>query len=127
MQCPACNAENPNDAAKCAACGAAVSRRSKRIMRPQEVVSPFSRDIEPPNRGAAFSYRVACLGLVPGLGLIFGLVAALMGWGSLARHKKNPAFTAQALAKFAIWFGLLEAVTNWLGLYLMVVFWPWRG
>jgi hypothetical protein len=120
MRCPSCEAENDDGAGRCSACGAALGRRPRRRQLP-EPESPFSPNVPPADRGAARAYRTACLGLVPGLGLVLGPVAAAQGGLARARGKGDPEFTAQGLATAAIVLGLLIGLTNWLGLYLMVV------
>lgn len=127
MRCAACQAENAQDAAKCTACGAAMSTRPRRPARNQLPDSPFSPNIEPPNLSAAWAYRIACFGLVPGPGLVLGPAAALLGAFALWRHRGNPEFTAVPLAWFGVSFGILEGATNALGLWLIVAHWPWNG
>src|SRR5262249_2951347 len=94
MRCASCNADNPREAATCAGCGAALGRRVKRRGIAEESDSAFGGPVEPPNRSAVWAYRVAVLGLVPGLGL--GLGPAALVWGLAAgwRGRRDPEFTA---------------------------------
>jgi hypothetical protein len=64
-------------------------------------------------------------GLIPGLGLLLGPIAVLLGIRAWARGRSDPAFTLQAAARAAIVLGLLLSLTNWVGLTLMIL--GWRG
>ena len=46
-----------------------LSRRIKRRGLAEESDTPFGGSFERPNRSAIWAYRVAVLGLIPGLGL----------------------------------------------------------
>src|SRR5262245_47118017 len=120
MRCANCNADNPREAATCAGCGAALSRRGKRRGIAEESESPFGGPVEGPNRSAVWAYRVAVLGLVPGLGL--GLGPAALVWGLAAgwRGQRDPEFTARGPAAAAALLGALTTLTNWGGLALML-------
>ncbi len=120
MRCASCNVDNPNSAVKCAKCGAALSRRSKRRGIAQESDTPFGGPVEPANRSAVWAYRVAVLGLVPGLGLVLGPPSFVWGLWAWLRGRRNPEFTARGPAYAAILLGVLNALTNWLGLTLMI-------
>jgi len=120
MQCPACNAENGEEATRCAKCGGTLSRRRRRNSV-EDTDTPFSRYIEPANRPAVRAYRLAVLSMVPGLGLLLGPVAVVLGAAAGRRGKANPDFTARGPAAAAVMFGAMTAVTNWAGLALMVL------
>jgi hypothetical protein len=88
----------------------------------EEVDTPFCGLGEGPNRVARLAYLVAVAGLVPGLGLVLGPVAALLGL--LARRRRfDPAFAAHGPAKAGLALGILLTLTNWGGLVLMVAGW----
>jgi hypothetical protein len=120
MRCANCNTDNPREAAKCAGCGAVMSRRVKRRGVAGESNSPFGGPVEAPNRSAIWAYRVAVLGLIPGLGL--GLGPLVIAWGLTARLRgqRDPEFTARGPATAAVLLGVLTALTNWIGLILMI-------
>jgi hypothetical protein len=120
MQCPACNAENGEEATRCAKCGGTLSRRRRRNAL-DETDTPFSRYIDPANWPAVRAYRLAVLSMVPGLGLLLGPVAAVLGAVAYWRGRSNPDFTARGPAVAAVAFGALTAVTNWAGLALMAL------
>jgi len=120
MQCPACNADNGEEATRCAKCGATLSRRRRRNGG-DDTDTPFSRYIDPANRPAVRAYRLAVLSLVPGLGLLLGPAALVLGVAARRRGAANPDFTARGPAAAAVLFGAMTAVTNWAGLVLMVL------
>jgi hypothetical protein len=119
MQCPACNAENNEEATRCDRCGVALSRRRRRNTI-EDTDTPFSRYIDPANWPAVRAYRVAVLSMVPGLGLLLGPAAVVLGEVARRRGTADPDFTARGAAAAAVLFGALTALTNWAGLALMV-------
>jgi hypothetical protein len=129
MNCPACQGDNPADAEWCGHCRAALAdngkgpRRKLVRRRPavEEADSPFSRHIEPANRPAAYAYRVSIFALVPGVGMLLGPLAVLLGVLALRRGKGDACFTSSNLARAAIVLGGASAVTNWAGLSLMIL------
>jgi hypothetical protein len=121
MRCPGCNAENSKDAARCAACDRPFARRGRRRGPPEESDVPPSPYAEGLNRDAHRAYRLAMLGLVPGLGLALGPLGLVLGAIARARGREEPGFTAARLAWAAVVFGGLTGVTNWLGITLMVL------
>jgi hypothetical protein len=76
-----------------------------------------------PNRAALIAYRIAVAALVPGLGLLLGPLAVVLGWRAGRRGRGDPAFTAQSPVIAAVALGGLLTLTNWLGLVLMVAGW----
>lgn len=120
MQCPACNAENGEEATRCGGCGVTLSRRRRRNGG-DDTDTPFSRHIDPANRPAVRAYRVAVLSMVPGLGLLLGPAAVVLGAVARRRGRADPDFTARGPAAAAVLFGAMTAVTNWAGLALMVL------
>jgi hypothetical protein len=124
MNCPACQTDNPGTAARCTACGRPLaSSRSRRCVA-EESDSPFSGLGEGRNRPARLAYYMALVGLVPGLGLVLGPAAALLGIWARRRGRNDPAFTGQSPATAALVLGALLALTNWAGLALMIAGWP---
>src|SRR6516225_1378821 len=99
MRCPACNAEGPDGATTCAACGAALTppgrRKPRRRGSGDEPDSPFSPYVEGPNRPTLRAYRLSVYGLVPGVGLILGPLALVLALRARRRAQADPAFTAQ--------------------------------
>jgi hypothetical protein len=105
---------------KCAKCGAALSRRIKRRGVAEDSDTPFGGPVEPANRSAIWAYRVAVLGLVPGLGLVLGPASFVWGLWARLRGRRNSEFTARGPANAAILLGILNSLTNWLGITLMI-------
>jgi hypothetical protein len=91
---------------------------------PEESDTPFVELGEGANRMARLAYYLALAGLVPGLGLLLGPAAAVLGALARRRGRSDPDFTAQGPARGAVLLGLLLALTNWVGLVLMVLGWP---
>jgi hypothetical protein len=119
MRCPACQAENKDDDARCQACGAALaksrpSRRSRAIHQ-----GPVSPETEARNRAARRAYRVAVAGLVPGLGLVLGPAAVVLGSIARRRSRDDPQFSARGPVLGAIIFGTAITFANWIGFALM--------
>lgn len=97
-----------------------LSRRIKRRIVAELSESPFGNPIDASNWAAVWAYRVAVLGLVPGLGLGLGPVAALWGATAWLRARNNPEFTAHGPAAVAVLLGVLNTLMNWMGLMLMI-------
>src|SRR5262249_55485707 len=121
MRCKACNAENEETAKRCAACGKRLGKPRRRPV--VESTTPFSPEAEARGRLALRAYRLSLFGLIPFVGLVLGPLAALLGTIAHQRGKSEPAFKGQAPALAAIVLGLLVALTNWVGVALMVVGW----
>jgi hypothetical protein len=125
MRCPTCNAENDKETGRCSGCGTILARKPKRRATEVEAPSPFAWPVEPANWPCTRAYWVACAGLIPGLGLVLGPAAIVLGLLGRAYARSQPECTAVEQATAAVLFGSLSALTNWLGLALMVL--GWRG
>jgi hypothetical protein len=132
MLCPACKADNPDQATSCGSCGVALASSKKgsrgRGSRPGHALpegadTPWGKLGEGPDRPARLAYHLAVVGLVPGLGLLLGPTALALGAYAHVRGRADAAFTAEAFSRTAIGLGLAEALTNWAGLVLMVLAW----
>ncbi len=121
MRCAACNAENPPKATACAACGAALARKGRRRGVVDEIESPFGPLSDGPNRRALVAYRCAVVGLIPMVGLVAGPLACLFGCHAWLRDRKEAGFTAVGPLHASIVLGGLVALTNWVGVTLMVL------
>jgi hypothetical protein len=124
MRCPSCNTENAPETSRCGSCGAALGparpKGARRRGPAEETDTPCSADAEGTNRAALRAYRVAVLGLVPGLGLLLGPLAVVLGTAARRRGRSDPDFTARSHAAASVVLGALTAATNWLGVALMV-------
>ncbi|HEY7313397.1 MAG TPA: hypothetical protein VH643_28870 [Gemmataceae bacterium] len=79
---------------------------------------------EESNNPAAWrAYRVALWALVPGLGLVLGPAAVVLGW--LAMRGAGDDASARNRAKASFLLGALVALTQWVGFALM--FYGWKG
>jgi hypothetical protein len=121
MRCAACNVENPPENTACAKCGAPLARRSRRRGVAEESDSPFARIDDGPNRRALVAYRFAVCGLIPGVGLIAGPFAVILGCNAWVRDRKLAGFSAWGPLHAALMLGALCAVTNSVGLALVAL------
>jgi hypothetical protein len=115
MRCPTCKTEN-GEGARCSSCGGKLSRRVRR----RAVEDAFSLNVDPVNRPAVRTFRISVFGLIPGLGLIFGPLALVLGTRARWRARTNPDFTAAWPAWASIILGGILTVTSWVGLVLMI-------
>jgi hypothetical protein len=120
MRCPACNAENADTVSTCSSCGSPLTRKPRRRRLAAETDTPFAPRTEACNRAALRAYHVSLFGLIPGLGLLLGPLAVVLGVLAHRHGMKEPGFTADAPARAAYLLGGLIALTNWIGLALMV-------
>lgn len=120
MRCPACNAENDKTASRCSSCGKPLNRKPRRRGSAEESDLPLSPGAEACNRAALRAYRVCLFGLIPGLGLVLGPAAVALGVLARRRGLNEPGFSADTQARAAYLLGGAIAVTNWVGLMLMV-------
>jgi hypothetical protein len=127
MDCPACNAENASTAVACVTCGRSLpssatdsnsdraSRRSGSRRRSLDTSDVAVTDSK--NPAAWRAYRVSLWSMVPGFGLLLGLVAMVLG--CLAVRSAGDDLSASNRAKAAIVIGTGSAVTQWLGITLI--------
>ena len=128
MRCSSCNVENAKEASRCVSCGVALTKKSKRRGGGQvEMPSPFSWPVDPLSWPCTRAYWAAMAGLIPGVGLVLGPVAVVLGFIGWRHVKAEPACTVSGQATAAVVFGTLETLTNWVGLWLMVLGWPGSG
>ncbi len=85
-----------------------------------DAAQSFAEQIGPHNAFARWAYRCIVLGLVPGLGLVAGPAAVILGFVVRRRAGRNPDYQTKWLARSAILLGAVLTVTTWLGLYLMI-------
>jgi hypothetical protein len=91
---------------------------------PDDSDTPFSPLGTGPDRPARLALRLSVIGLIPGTGLILGPIA--LGLVALSwRRQSDPAFRAYAPIRAALFLGVLITLTNWAGLALMILGWPW--
>lgn len=123
MNCPSCHAVNTSEAVACATCGyslrASDDRPARRSgSRRRNGDSAAEAAVTDSNNPAAWrAYRVSLWSIVPGLGLLLGPVATLLGYRAV-RDAGND-LSASNRAKAAIVFGAGSALTQWLGITLI--------
>ena len=112
MRCTQCEDEIPDASKQCSQCGQRLGRPSR--ARTSANPDPW-KGSAPINR----AYRCSFYGLIPPLGLVLGVVAVVLGVWALCFPQAN--VDAKPIhAKLAIGLGGLTALTNWIGLYLML-------
>jgi hypothetical protein len=122
MDCPACHAENGDEAVTCATCGrplTGLSRSSRSRRRNNETYEAAAGDSDNPAAWRAF--RVALWALMPGLGLLLGPLAVVLGY--MAVRSAGEDAPARNRAKASILFGVLITLTQWLGITLIIHSW----
>ncbi len=124
MQCRVCQKETQEGASSCPNCGTPLN--SKPPNRParnrrRDPQAPVSPETEARHRFARTAYRVAILGLIPGLGLILGPIAVVLGIVARRRALKDPEFTLWGPVFGAIIGGSIIALCNGVGVTLMVL------
>lgn len=120
MRCPACNTENVDAALQCSSCGGSLPRKPRRRGLAAETDTPFAPRTEACNRAALRAYHVCLVGLIPGVGLLLGPVAMVLGLVARRRGLKEPGFTAAGPARAAVLLGGVITLTNWIGLVMMI-------
>lgn len=78
-------------------------------------------DVKPekiPSSTATISYYLGMVGVIPGLGLVFGPIALLLGIVALGQTR-DPKVSGKGRAKSGIWFGLFACLIN----YGIVIAW----
>jgi hypothetical protein len=96
-------------------------RRSGRRGPEADVPVPFLEHASVHAPQAARAYRLAFYSMVPGVGLVLGPLAALLGWRVLRRGRSSPDFRGGPLCGVAIVLGVLVTITQWAGLALMIL------
>jgi hypothetical protein len=122
MNCSACHAENNSGAVTCASCGRSLhgsgersARRSGSRRRNSEAAEAAVTDTN--NPAAWRAYRVSLWSVVPGLGLLLGPVATVLGCRAVRGAGDD--LSASNRAKAAIVFGAGSALTQWIGAALI--------
>jgi hypothetical protein len=120
MYCPACNTDNDKDARTCSCCGAELKpSRVVRNGRGRCPTGPLSPLTEANHRAALRAYHVSVAALTPGLGLVLGPIAMVLG--ALARPgcQSDPDFSLHGPLRASLLLGAAITFCNWLGFALM--------
>lgn len=117
MQCPSCNAANPDDARVCGSCGAKLPRRRNSGVAREAAVNPW---IHSSNALALLAYRCGLLALIPFFGLVLGPVAIVLGLLGRRRERQQPSERGAGQATAAIVLGGATLATQAAGLLLLL-------
>jgi hypothetical protein len=122
MHCSSCQADNKDADTRCVSCGgelkpAKSSTRSRG--RRKDPQGPLSPETEADNRAALRAYRVSIYSLIPGLGLVLGPMAAILGAVARLRCVRNPDFTLWGPLLASIIIGAVVTLCNAVGFTLM--------
>jgi hypothetical protein len=120
MKCPACKAENADDARRCAQCGEKLARGNRRPDMPHYLDTIFSNRNMGSRTIAATAYRLSLFGVFPFAGLLLGPVALVLGLISWRWEAYPEDFRGPYFAEAAMLIGGLLSATNWGGLLLML-------
>src|SRR5947209_14190573 len=115
MRCPVCSADNRGSHEECSACGAKLTRPSR---RPMASAAP---DIWADRSLARIAYLCGLWGLIPLLGLVLGPVALVLGSIAWRRDQSLGGEKSVNPARAAIFLGVLVLVTNWVGFSFMLL------
>jgi hypothetical protein len=117
MRCSSCQAENPDDAPACTACGAKLVRRASRRV-PRATDSGSGDEVK---TGLAWTaYRCSVYGMIPLVGLVMGPIALVLGFIAWKRGEVIDKGRGIGPARAGMMLGGLVALTNWLGVALML-------
>src|SRR4051812_37629771 len=98
-----------------------AKQRARKKPANDEPYDPLAVPVAGANRLGLWAYRLAAWSLIPGVGLLLGPAALLLGVAAHWRGRRDPTFTFHPPAWVGIVIGGLVGVTNWVGLWLMVV------
>jgi hypothetical protein len=128
MNCPTCHLENVSEAVTCPNCGRPLHTSKDRPVRRSASRRRNSRNgdaaeaaVDNNNPEAWRAYRLSLWAVVPGLGLLLGPVATVLGCRALRTVGDD--FSAHNRAKAAIFFGVVCTLTQWLGIALIYSSW----
>jgi zinc-ribbon domain len=123
MRCPACGAENPEEAKRCPACGERMARKPRRREPIDDTDSPFTRGSDTPLAPAMRAYRCAVCSLIPIAGLLLGPLAVFLALLAWRQGRRDPALQGNRYIAAALGLGLITLLCNGVGLTLMVMGW----
>jgi F0F1-type ATP synthase membrane subunit c/vacuolar-type H+-ATPase subunit K len=133
MLCRSCRASNPPSAVRCRKCGQRLPRRpgSEEDDEDDDYDDDDEDDVDEvvssivpyKNAQALVAYYCGIFGLIPGLGLILGPTAAVMGFLGARYARENPRAKGQGHAVAGIVLGMVETLLNWgILVALLIVF-----
>jgi hypothetical protein len=123
MRCPACGAENPEEAKRCAACGERTARKARRRDPGDDIDTPFAMRPDSPQAPAMRAYRFAVYSLIPLAGLLLGPVAIVLALLAWREGRRDPEARGEGYVVAALALGLAALLCNGAGVALMVLGW----
>jgi hypothetical protein len=123
MRCPSCATEHPAETPTCSNCGKKLLKSSRR--RQPVVNDKYSllTSRVPANRTAVLAYRCASYGLLPGVGLVLGLAAIVLGILGYRHFKAAPETRGASHSVAAVVLGAMEVVSNGAGVIFLWIGW----
>ena len=122
MRCPACQEDNKEGEPRCQSCGADLKPASpsgRGRSRRKDPQGPLSPQTLASNRAALRAYRLSIFSLVPGVGLVLGPLALILGSLTRWRCLRDSEFTLWGPLLAAMGLGAAATVCNWVGFALM--------
>ncbi len=120
MRCPACETENPDKAKRCVSCGKRVPLRVRRRAS-RGKGDPSASPLDPGRRTPEWvAYRIGLFSLIPGLGLVLGPLALVLGIGAWTRMTAEDDPSVHGPIMAAVILGSATLIANVLGLTLII-------
>src|SRR5262249_37555390 len=120
---PGCSADNKEGAKTCAACGAELKpSRPGRLGRNRGRSGPngpLTLLTQANHRAASRAYGIALAAMIPGLGLILGPLAVILGLIARRRALNDPDFHLKGPLCASLIFGAATTACNWIGFGMM--------
>jgi hypothetical protein len=123
MRCPACGAENPEDAKRCPACGERTARKARRRDPGDDTDTPFAYRPDSPLAPAFRAYRCAVYSLIPLAGLLLGPLAVVLALLAWREGRRDPEARGNGYVVAALVLGFATLLCNGAGVALMVIGW----
>lgn len=98
---------------------ASGTTRKRRIRAADEAVLTLTKSVA--NRQAVISWKCACAGLIPVLGLPLGLAALFFAWLGLRRFRRRPEDLGIRHAVGGLILGSIEILVNLAGLGCILI------
>ena len=121
MRCPACHAVNARRRPLCPLQQGVSTQADAGGPRPRSRTRPAAARTEESNRAALRAYRLSLFGLIPLVGLVLGPAALVLGVSAGHRAAQRPRLHRPRPRHRRRRPRVLDALTNWGGVVLMVL------
>jgi hypothetical protein len=121
MRCPACGADNTEEAKRCAACGERTGRKPRSRAADDDDDGPFARGAEGRATPALRAYLWAVWGLIPLVGLVLGPVVIVLALRAWRLNRRDPQPREGNYALISLLLGVVILLCNAAGVALIVV------